>query len=80
MALETYPWDAAECLDTPEIVAEYITAALEDGDPALIAAAIGNVARAKGIAATDLSRESLTLSTIVKVLHAFKVRLRVRTY
>ncbi len=49
MALETTKWDTADILDSPEMIAAYIDAALEDGDPALIAAALGNVARAKGM-------------------------------
>ena len=49
MALKTSPWDAADHLDSPGAVAAYIDAAMEDGDPALIAAALGDVARARGM-------------------------------
>ncbi len=42
------PWDAADYLATDEDIAAYIEAAFEDGDARLIAAALGNVARAKG--------------------------------
>lgn len=49
MPIETTKWDGAELLDTPEAVAAYIEAAFEDGDPAIITHALGNVARAKGI-------------------------------
>ena len=63
MALETTKWDAAEILDSPEMIAAYIDAALEDGDPALIAAALGDVARAKGMSKiakeTGITREGL---------------------
>jgi len=92
MALETTPWDAADFLDSDETIAAYLEAAFEDGDPALIAAAIGDVARARG--ATDiarkagLSREAMykafaqggnpTLSTLTRVLKALGVRLSVR--
>ena len=36
-------------LDNPEAVAAYLEAAFEDGDPSLIAAALGDVARAQGM-------------------------------
>ena len=48
-------WDTAEYLDSEEMMTEYLNLALEDGDPALISAALGNIARAKGM--TQLSRE-----------------------
>jgi probable addiction module antidote protein len=60
---ETSPWDAAEHLETEEDMAAYLEAALEESDPALIAAALGDIARAKGMAQiarkTGLGRESL---------------------
>lgn len=63
MAIETTKWDTADILDSPEMIAAYIDAALEDGDPALIAAALGNVARAKGMSKiakkTGVTREGL---------------------
>jgi probable addiction module antidote protein len=39
--LKTRPWDAAGHLTTEEEMTAYLVAALEDGDPALIAAALG---------------------------------------
>ncbi len=67
MPLETYPFDAAEFLDTPEAVEEYLVASFEDaaefGDPRIITKALGNVARAKGMTQmaldADLSRTAL---------------------
>ena len=63
IALETTKWDTADILDSPEMIAAYIDAALEDGDPALIAVALGNVARAKGMSKiakeTGITREGL---------------------
>ena len=56
-------WDAADYLETPEDIAKYLEAAFEDGDSSLIAAAIGDVTRSKGMtliaAETGLGRESL---------------------
>ncbi len=50
MALEATAWDPAEHLRSPEDEQAYIEAAFEDGDPNLIAAAIGDLARARGMA------------------------------
>ena len=83
------PFDAAEYLDSPEMIASYITEALESEDSALIAMAIGAVARAKGMSAVaekaGLSRENLyralggdakpEFGTIMKVLHALGISL-----
>ena len=63
MPLETRPYDTAEHLRTPEDIVLYIEAVLEDGDPALVADALGVVARARGMAQiaqeTGRSREQL---------------------
>jgi len=45
---QTVPWDPAEHLETEEDMAIYLEAALEENDPALVAAALGDIARAKG--------------------------------
>jgi probable addiction module antidote protein len=42
------PWYAAEPLETVEDMAAYLEAALEEGDPALVAAALGDIALALG--------------------------------
>ncbi len=61
--IQTRPWDVAEHLETDEDMAAYLEAALGEGDPALVAAALGDIARAKGMAQiareTGLGRESL---------------------
>jgi probable addiction module antidote protein len=46
---QTFPWDPAEHLETAEDMAIYLEAALEENDPALVAAALGDIARAKGM-------------------------------
>ncbi len=87
----TQPWDAAEHLDTPEDMAAYLEAALEENDVSLIAAALGDIARAKGMAQiardTGLGRESLykalspegnpEFATVLKVVRALGLRLHV---
>lgn len=84
MSAETKKWDIADHLDSDERIAFYLEAAFEDGDPALIAAAIGDVARARGMTQVakeaGLSRENLyralseggnpEFATILKVIRA----------
>ena len=61
--MKTRPWDAAEHLETDEDMAAYLEAALEDGDPSLIIAVLGDIARARGMTKiarnAGLGRESL---------------------
>ena len=45
----TLPWDAAAYLKTDKDIAHYLQAVFEDGDPSLVAAALGDIARAKGM-------------------------------
>lgn len=57
------PFDASQFLDSEEAIAEYLSAAAEESDPALLLAALADVAKARGIAqmAKDagVGRESL---------------------
>ncbi len=87
--IPTSKWDSADHLSSPEDMAEYLEAALELGDPALVAAALGDIARAKGMSQVarqaGLGRESLykalssegnpELATVLKVLSALGLRL-----
>ncbi len=82
-------FDPADYLDSPDMIAAYLTEALELDDAAEIAMAIGAVARARGMTAVadkaGLSRENLYRSlggeaqpefgTIIKVLHALGIDL-----
>src|SRR5450759_104791 len=54
--IETRPWDAAEHLGAADDMAAYLDAALEDGDPAVVVAVLGDIARAKGM--TQIAREA----------------------
>jgi probable addiction module antidote protein len=56
MSIKTTPWDPVDHIGTPMAQAAYLEAAFDDGDPALIAAAIGDIARARGL--TQLARET----------------------
>jgi probable addiction module antidote protein len=89
----TRPYDAARYLKTKESMAAYLEAALEDGDPRLVASALGAIARANGMSqlARDagLSRESLyralspdgnpEMATFLKVVRALGVQLHATT-
>ena len=87
--LKTRPFDMANYLNSEEEVAEYLHQVLEDNDPTELAAALGDIARARGMTQlardTGLSRESLYKSlsgerapsseTLFKVIHAMGFKL-----
>ena len=87
--IQTRPWDGADYLETDEDIVAYLEAAFEDGDPGLIAAALGDVARARGMtkiaAKAGLGRESLykalspngnpEFANVLKVMQALGLRL-----
>ena len=51
MKLKLRKFDASEYLDNEELVAEYLTAALQDANPEVFLSAIGDVAKARGMTA-----------------------------
>lgn len=85
-------FDAADYLSSEEDMQAYLQVALEDGDPKLLAAALGDIAKARGMAQlaadTGLSRESLYKSlsgerapnseTLFKVMKGLGFKLSVR--
>ncbi|MGZ8217327.1 addiction module antidote protein [Methylomagnum sp.] len=82
-------FDITESLKSEEDIAEYLTVVLEEDDPALLAAALGDIARARGMSeiakASGISREALytalrpnaqpRFDTISRVCKALGVRL-----
>ena len=56
-------FDFSEHLDSEQAMAEYLTVILEENDPALLAAALGDIARARGMSdiakASGITREAL---------------------
>lgn len=50
MTLKTTPFDPAKYLDDEQAIADYLTDMLENGSPGLLAAALGDIARARGMA------------------------------
>jgi probable addiction module antidote protein len=94
VTIKTTKWDAADYLDSPKDIAHYINACIEGdpGDGSLIRAALGDVARSKGMTqiARDcgVGRESLykalsetgnpEFSTVLNLLRVLGVRLAVK--
>ncbi len=88
-AVKTTVWDASEYLTNQEAIAEYMNAVLEDGDPDLLLAALGDIAKAKGMTElarkTGLGRESLykalsagakpRYDTVLKVMRGLDIHL-----
>jgi probable addiction module antidote protein len=88
---KTVPWDSAVHLKTDEDIADYLEASFDDGDPALVAHALGVIARAKGMTqiaqAAGLGRESFykalspdgnpEFATVLKVMRALGLKLKV---
>lgn len=93
MKIKTAPFDAADYLVNDEIIAEYLTAALEDENPDIFLVAVKDVARARGMTQlakdTGLGRESLykalapgakpRYDTVLKVVRALGVSLQAKT-
>ena len=89
--MDTKPFDMADYLDSPEMIAAYLEECLQDDDPRVFLVALGDVARAKGMndvaKATGLGRQSLykalsgevqpKFETVQKVLKALDVKLGV---
>ena len=83
-------FDVSQYLDSKEMIAEYLSQVLADGNTDELLEAIGNIAKAKGMAQiaadTGLGRESLYKSfqagskprfdTVLKVLSSLGVKLQ----
>ena len=86
---KTKRWDAADYLKSNQDVVAYLEAALEDGDSRVVAAALGDIARARGMTRVarqaGLGRESLykalsaggnpELGTVLRVVRALGIKL-----
>lgn len=84
-------YDTAEYLQTEEDIAAYLNAVLEEDDPALLTAALGDIARARNMSQlakeVGMSREGLykalsgegnpAFATISKVAKALGLRLTI---
>ena len=90
--VKTRPFDMANYLNDEADVTAYLQVAAEDGDPALLAAALGDIAKARGMTQlakdTGMSRESLYKSlsgerapssdTLFKVMRALGFKLTIQ--
>lgn len=90
MMTQLSTFDISQYLDNNEVIAEYLTQVLNDGNSDELLEAIGNIAKAKGMAQiakdTGLGRESLykafapgakpRFETILKVLNSLGVKLQ----
>jgi probable addiction module antidote protein len=88
---KTISWRTEDYLNTPEDIASYLEAVFEDGDPELIAHALGIIARSKGMTeiarSTGLGRQNLykalspdgrpEFATVLKVVKALGLKLTV---
>ncbi len=86
---KTKRWDAADHLKSDADVIAYLEAAFEEGDSGVVAAALGDIARAKGMTKVarqaGLGRESLykalsaggnpELGTVLRVVRALGIKL-----
>ncbi len=84
-------FDVSEYLDNEELIAEYLTAALEDENPDVFLSAVGHVAKARGMSEiakkSGLGRESLykafspgakpRYETVQKVLQTLGVKVHI---
>jgi len=91
MKVHVTDWDTSAHLDSEDAVIAYLEAAFEDGDPKVIAIALGTIAKARGMShvAKDagITREALykslsdkgdpKLSTLIGVMKALNLRLSV---
>ncbi len=89
--MTTNEFDLSNYLDSKEMIAEYLSQVLEDGDMDELLSALGYIAKAKGMSQvskdTGLGRESLykTLAkgskpkfeTVLKVLNSLGIKLQV---
>lgn len=87
---KTTDFDISQYLDSKEMIAEYLTQVLKDGDMDELMDAIGYIAKAKGMSKiandTGLGRESLyktfkkgskpKFETVIKVLNALDIKLQ----
>ena len=86
-------YDSADYLKSEADIAAYLDAVMEEDDPSLLAVALGDIARARGMTQlakeTGMTRESLykalsgkgnpAYATLAKVAHALGVRFCVKS-
>ena len=82
--------DVVDYLDSEEAIAAYLSAVMEENDPELLIAALGDIARARGMAKlaedTGLNRESLykalrpgakpRFDTVFRIMKAMNIKIQ----
>lgn len=83
-------FDVVDYLDSEEAIAAYLSAVMEENDPELLIAALGDIARARGIAKlaedSGLNRESLykalrpgakpRFDTVFRIMKAMNIKIQ----
>ena len=86
-------FDAADYLDSEEAIAAYLSAIMEENDPDLLIAALGDIARARGMSklaeSAGLNRESLyralrpgakpRFDTVFRIMQAMNIKMQATT-
>lgn len=89
MGLEVCKWDVDDYLNSEEAMAAYLNAVVEEDDPTLLQAALGDIARARGMSdiakSAGVGRESLykslsssgnpSFQTIVKIITSLGLKM-----
>ena len=75
MGIETTRWDAADHLDSKKAILAYLEAVFEDGDPALITAALNDVARANGVTSDPALSADTDITSVIRTLKALGLEL-----
>lgn len=77
--IKSRPFDPVQYMTNEESIAQYLQGVMEEGDTALLAAALGDIARARGM--TQLARDaelSPSSDTLFKVMKALGFQLTVK--
>ena len=75
MAVETTGWNATDHLDSDAAILAYLEAVFEDGDPLLIAAALADIAKVRGIAVPLPRTPDIGLDSVIRTLKAVGLEL-----
>ena len=68
MSVKTKDWDVIAHLGSKEAILAYLDAAFEDGDPDLIAAALDDVAKARGLAGNERPTSDASIASVIETL------------
>jgi DNA-binding phage protein len=75
MTIEITDWNIQDHLHSPERMLGYLEAAFEDGDPELIAVAIEDVAKARGVTLSPALSASSDVGSLIRAIKALGLEL-----